>query len=452
MHRAATIPYIVLGMGRTGLSCARFLARRGLPFAVADSREHPPALDRLREEFPAVELRAGALDADFLASAEQLLLSPGIDPHLPELDAARAAGAVLLGDIELFFREARAPIVAITGTNGKSTVTMLVGLMAQRAGLRCAYGGNLGTPALDLLDPRAELYVLELSSFQLETVVDFAADVATILNLAPDHLDRYADIDAYHQAKRRIYDGARRIVFNRDDRRTCPPPDTTATCASFGVEAAHAPDFGLLETGGETWLARGAEPLLAAAELGLRGRHNAGNALAALALAEAAGIPREAQLAVLREYRGLPHRCQYLRDLDGVAYYDDSKGTNVAATVASLRGLAADRPGRIVLVAGGVAKENEFSVLAAELQRVGRAVVLIGAAAEQMQRTFADVLPVQRAADLAGAVDRARALAQRGDIVLLSPACASFDMFRDFEERGDVFAQAVAALDAAGVN
>lgn len=447
---AAKISHIVVGLGRTGLSCARFLARRGVPFAVVDSREHPPALASFRSEFPDVELRTGTLDAAFLAGARELLVSPGLDPHLSAFAAARAAGAAVIGDIELFHREARAPIVAITGTNGKSTVTTLVGMMAHAAGLRCGCGGNLGTPALELLDPAAALYVLELSSFQLETVIDFAADVATILNFAPDHLDRYPDLDAYHRAKLRVYDGARHVVFNRDDPRTFAPASCTATRSSFGLGSAHAPDYGLVESSGQPWLARGSEPLLAVSELGLRGRHNVGNALAALALADAAGIPRAAQLAVLREYRGLPHRCQHVRHFEGIDYFDDSKGTNVAAAVAALRGLAADCAGRIVLIAGGVAKENEFTALAAELARVGRAVVLIGEAAVRMQDALGDVLPVRRAAGMDAAVSVARSLAQTGDIVLLSPACASFDMFRDFEERGDAFARAVQALAGGG--
>lgn len=448
--KAGKIPYIVLGMGRTGLSCARFLAARGLEFAVADTREHPPALESFRRGFPGVELRTGAFGTDFLAGANELLLSPGIDPRLPALVAARAAGAVVLGDIELFHREAHAPIVAITGTNGKSTVTMLVALMAQAAGMRCGYGGNLGTPALDLLDSAVELYVLELSSFQLETVVDFAARVATVLNVAPDHLDRYPDLEAYRQAKLRIYDGARHVVFNRDDPGTVPPAHCTAVRSSFGVGAASAVQYGLLARDGQPWLARGDEPLLAVSELALRGQHNVSNALAALALAAAADIPRAAQLEVLREYRGLPHRCQHLRRLDGVDYYDDSKGTNVAATVAALRGLGADLAGRIVLIAGGVAKENEFGALGVELRRIGRAVVLIGEAAQLMCHALADAVPVCLAPDMDEAVATARGLALSGDIVLLSPACASFDMFRDYEARGDAFARAVQALDPAG--
>ena len=440
---------IVVGMGQTGLSCARFLAGLGLPFAVADSRDAPPLLAHFRTEFPQAELRAGAFDAAFLATAAELILSPGVDPAEPAIRAARAAGTTVLGDIELFHREARAPVVAITGTNAKSTVTTLVWLMAQEAGLRVACGGNLGTPALDLLAPEVALYVLELSSFQLETVIDFRADVATVLNIAPDHLDRYPDMQAYRAAKLRIYRGADCAVFNRDDAMTLPGAQDTGRRVSFGEGSPLAGDYGLVTRDGLEWLACGSDPLIAARELGLRGRHNVLNSLAALALAAAAGIPRAAQLAVLRSYRGLPHRCQPVARIDGIDFYDDSKGTNVAAAVAALRGFAGEGGGRIVLIAGGVAKESDFTLLAAELARAGRAAVLIGSSAELLAEALAGAVPLARAASMEEAVARARALAQPGDTVLLSPACASFDMFRNYEERGDVFTGAARALAGA---
>jgi UDP-N-acetylmuramoylalanine--D-glutamate ligase len=321
--------------------------------------------------------------------------------------------------------------------------------MAQEAGLRVACGGNLGTPALDLLAPEVALYVLELSSFQLETVIDFRADVATVLNIAPDHLDRYPDMQAYRAAKLRIYRGADCAVFNRDDAMTLPGAQDTGRRVSFGEGSPLAGDYGLVTRDGLEWLACGSDPLIAARELGLRGRHNVLNSLAALALAAAAGIPRAAQLAVLRSYRGLPHRCQPVARIDGIDFYDDSKGTNVAAVVAALRGFAGEGGGRIVLIAGGVAKESDFTLLAAELARAGRAAVLIGSSAELLAEALAGAVPLARAASMEEAVARARALAQPGDTVLLSPACASFDMFRNYEERGDAFARAVRALAGA---
>jgi len=406
-------------------------------------------LARFRAEFPQVQLRTGAFDAAFLATADELILSPGVDPAEPAIRAARAAGAAVLGDIELFHREARAPVVAITGTNAKSTVTTLVWLMAQEAGLQVACGGNLGTPALDLLAPQVALYVLELSSFQLETVVDFRADVAAILNIAPDHLDRYPDMQAYRAAKLRIYRGARCVVFNRDDAMTVPGAQDGQRRLSFGAGSAQAGNYGLLVRDGVEWVACGTEALIAARELGLRGRHNVLNSLAALALAGAAGIARPAQLAVLRSYRGLPHRCQLVARTDSIDFYNDSKGTNVAAAVAALRGLAGEGGGRIVLIAGGAAKESDFTLLAAELARAGRAAVLIGSSAGLLAEALAGTVPLARAVDMEDAVARARALAQPGDTVLLSPACASFDMFRNYEERGDEFTRAARALAGA---
>ena len=444
--RATDRRRIVLGMGRTGLSCARHLARRGIAFSVMDSRAEPPQAAQFRSEFPGVELHCGAFDAALLCAAEEIILSPGVDPQLPELRRARAAGAQLYGDIELFFREARAPIVAITGTNAKSTVTTLVWKMAQAAGVKVACGGNLGTPALELLAPGIELYVLELSSFQLEIVHDFRADVATMLNFAPDHLDRYPDLGAYRRAKQRIYRGARCLVFNRDDAATNPPAPRGTDSLSFGLSAPAEGQFGVRASVAGEFLARGEQMLLAVGELGMPGRHNVANALAAMAIATASGVPLEAQIGVLRSYTGLAHRCQHIRTLDAVDYYDDSKGTNAAAALAALRGLAAASAGKTVLIAGGVAKENDFSALAEEIARSARAVILIGRDAPLLAAAFGARVPVVRAADMGAAVELARAAALAGDIVLLSPACASFDMFRNYEERGEVFAGAVRAL------
>jgi len=447
-HKQTEQGRVVVGMGQTGLSCARFLARQGLAFTVIDSRAEPPLAATFRAEFPSLPLLTGGFDPVALQQADEIILSPGVDPRLPVFRAAVAAGARLIGDIELLYRHARAPIVAITGTNAKSTVTTLVWMMAQQAGLRVACGGNLGTPALDLLASDVELYVLELSSFQLELVQDFHADVAAFLNLAPDHLDRYGDMQSYRLAKQRVYAGARCAVYNRDDSATVPPPDCAAVRVDFSLSAPAADGFGVLVRDRVEWLARGETALLASHELALKGRHNLANALAAMAIATAAGIAVDAQISVLRSYSGLPHRCQHVRSLDGVDYYDDSKGTNAAAAVAALRGLAGQCQGRIVLIAGGVAKERDFSALAQELCGSGRAAVLIGEAAPLLTEALQGALPLYHASTMNEAVRQSRALAQPGDIVLLSPACASFDMFRDYAQRGDVFAAAVNALDS----
>jgi UDP-N-acetylmuramoylalanine--D-glutamate ligase len=436
-------------MGSTGLSCARYFASRGLDFALADSNPAPARGADFQREFPRAPMHLGAFDGDWLRQAEEIVLSPGVNPAEPALRAAALAGARLLGDIELFFREAQAPIVAITGTNAKSTVTTLVGLMAEKAGLRVGCGGNLGTPALDLLRAETELYVLELSSFQLEIVVDFRAEVAAFLNFAPDHLDRYRDLADYHRAKLRVYRDARIQVFNRDDPATLPPPTRGARRIGFGLAVPAEGEFGLVTEDGREHLHYGAEQLLAVDELALSGRHNVANSLAAMAIATAAGVGRAAQCAVLREYRGLPHRCQRVRSVRGVEYYDDSKGTNVAASVAALKGLAATCGGRIVLIAGGLAKESDFSALADQLARCGRAAILIGAAAPALALALAPRVRIAHAATMEEAVMMASGVAERGDIVLLSPACASFDMFRDYHDRGDRFAGAVRALPEA---
>ena len=444
----ATVHRLVVGMGKTGFSLAMWLARNGHAFAAVDSRVEPPLAERFHRELPGHVLHTGGFDAALLAGADELLLSPGVDPAEPAIAAAAAHGARVFGDIELFWREARAPIAAITGTNAKSTVTTLVGLMVREAGIPGGCGGNLGTPALELLDPQARLYVLELSSFQLDTVLDFQADVAAVLNVAPDHLDRYLDMARYAASKQRIFRGARVAVCNRDDPLTTPPVGTGRS-VSFGLDAPREGHYGLVWHDGEEWLAYGAEPVLPARALGLRGRHNTANALAALAIAEAAGVPREAAVRVLSTYTGLPHRCQIVARAGGVDYIDDSKGTNVAAAVAALRGLAPASPGRVLLVAGGIAKEHDFSALAAELGHCARALLLIGRDAQAIADGVGNATPISRCVDLESAVRAAADLAQPGDVVLLSPACASFDMFRNYEHRGATFTAAARALPGA---
>lgn len=439
---------IVVGLGKSGMSLVRHLARRGLPFAVADTRANPPELETLRRDFPQVEVRCGALDVDFLCRAGELLVSPGLALATPALQQAAARGVKLSGDIELFAREARAPIVAITGSNAKSTVTTLVGEMAKAAGKRVAVGGNLGTPALDLLADDVELYVIELSSFQLETTDRLNAEVATCLNVSEDHMDRYADLPAYHLAKHRIFRGARQVVINRDDALSRPLAEDQLPCWSFGLGAPDFRGFGLIEENGEKWLAFQFDKLMPARALKMRGAHNQSNALAALALGHAVGLPFEPMLATLETFAGLPHRCQWLRERRGVNYYDDSKATNVGAALAAIEGLGADIDGQLVLIAGGDGKGADFSSLRAPVARHCRAVVLLGRDAGLIAEALGDAVPQVRVATLDEAVRRGAELAEPGDALLLSPACASLDMFRNFEERGRLFAAAVEALPA----
>ncbi|MBX9762680.1 MAG: UDP-N-acetylmuramoyl-L-alanine--D-glutamate ligase [Pseudomonadaceae bacterium] len=437
---------IVVGLGKSGMSLVRFLARQGLPFAVVDTRANPPELATLREQFPQVEVRCGELDVEYLCRASELLVSPGLAIATPALQAAAARGVKLSGDIDLFARYAKAPIVAITGSNAKSTVTTLVGEMAVAAGKKVAVGGNLGTPALDLLSDDVELYVMELSSFQLETTDQLNAEVATCLNLSEDHMDRYADLPAYHLAKHRIFRGARQVVVNRDDALSRPLVADQLPCWYFGLGKPDFKRFGLLEENGEKHLAFQFDTLLPVCELKIRGAHNQSNALAALALGHAVGLPMEAMLATLRQFAGLAHRCQWVGERQAVSYYDDSKATNVGAALAAIEGLGADIAGKLVLIAGGDGKGADFSALKAPVGRFCRAVVLLGRDAELLADALGDAAPLIRVKTLEEAVARAAELAEAGDAVLLSPACASLDMFKNFEERGRLFAQAVEGL------
>lgn len=437
---------IVVGLGKSGMSLVRFLAQQGVRFAVADTRANPPELATLQRDYPEVEVRCGELDVDFLCRASELYVSPGLALATPALREAAARGVKMSGDIDLFTRHAKAPIVAITGSNAKSTVTTLVGEMAAAAGRKVAVGGNIGTPALDLLSDDVELYVLELSSFQLETTERLGAEVATCLNISEDHMDRYDGMAQYHLAKHRIFRGARQVVVNRDDALSRPLIADQVPCWTFGLGKPDFKRFGLIEEGGEKYLAFQFETLMPTAELKIRGAHNQSNALAALALGHAVGLPFAAMLDTLRRFAGLPHRCQWVRELRGVGYYDDSKATNVGAALAAIEGLGADIAGMLVLIAGGDGKGADFSALKAPVAKFCRAVVLLGRDAEQIAEALGDAAPLLRVKTLDEAVQRCAELAQSGDAVLLSPACASLDMFKNFEERGRLFAQAAEGL------
>lgn len=434
----------IIGTGITGLSVARFLAREQQPFIFFDTRETPPNTDIINSEFPGVRIKTGPLCEQTLLLADEIIVSPGLSVSDPAIQAAAAAGIPVVGDIALFLRSAKAPVVAITGSNAKSTVTSLVGEMAKAANIRVAVGGNLGTPALDLLDDAVELYVMELSSFQLETVTRVNARVATILNISEDHMDRYADMRAYHAAKLRIYTGAETLVFNRQDALTQPPLARDARPLTFGGPAEFR-HFGVMEHEGAPWLAWQFQPLMPVAELKLAGGHNIDNALAALALGYAAGIPMDAMLSSLKSFTGLPHRCAWVTVKNRVDFYNDSKGTNVGATVAAIRGLAR-QPSSLVLIAGGDGKGAAFDDLVPAMRGVVSHAVLIGRDAERMAAVLQPVVPVHFARDMDDAVQQAYALALPGDAVLLSPACASLDMFRDYAQRGEIFCRAAEAL------
>jgi len=432
---------LVVGLGETGLSVLRYLAARGVPLAVVDSRAEPPGLERLRREGPAdVAIFLGDFSDAAFARAEQLVVSPGVSLHDPHIVAARARGVPVLGDIELFAQAARAPVLGITGSNGKSTVVTLLSAMARRAGMEVRTGGNIGTPALDLLgDDEPEMYVLELSSFQLETVASLHLHAAVVLNVSEDHMDRYDSLADYAAAKQVVYRVAGVQVVNLDDPVAAALADPDRPQLRYSLGIPDNEDYGLAGFAGETWLMRGAERLLPAGAMRLAGRHNCGNALAALALGEAAGIPLPAMLETLSEFQGLPHRMQFVAVHDGVRWYNDSKGTNVGATLAAIAGVE----GPVVLIAGGDGKGADFAPLAGVLVGKGRGVVLIGRDAPLLESVLSGVLPVQRATDMAEAVALAAEMAVPGDTVLLSPACASTDMYRNYVQRGEIFMQAV---------
>lgn len=440
---------LIVGLGKTGLSCARYLAAQGFQVAITDTRDNPPELARLREELPDAALFLGGFRPEIFAVAEQLVVSPGVPLTDPLVRLALDRGVPVLGDIELFARVAQAPVVAVTGSNGKSTVVTLLGEMAQDAGLRAGVGGNLGEPALDLLNSRNRLYMLELSSFQLETTHSLQARAAVVLNLSPDHMDRYPSLDAYGAAKARIYQGAEWAVVNRDDPSVPPMAVGARHQVGFTLGRPEGRDFGIQTRDGQPWLAQGDQFLLPAGHLLIPGRHNLANALAALALGDAAGLPMESMLGTLRQFRGLPHRTQWVAEKRGVRWYNDSKGTNVGATLAALEGLhQPGTPGRALLIAGGDGKGADFSSLAPVVERTCKAVLLIGRDAPLMAEVLAGRAPLVQLPSLNAAVLKAAQLAEAGDYVLLSPACASFDMFRGFEHRGQAFVEAVGRLPA----
>jgi UDP-N-acetylmuramoylalanine--D-glutamate ligase len=441
---------VIVGLGRTGLSCARHLRALGWRIAVTDTRAKPPELDRLRELYPDVPVSLVGLDTRLLDDAVCVVASPGICLKEPFFVEAAARGLEIVGDIEMFARVVEAPVVGITGTNGKSTVTTLVGRMAHRAGVNARVGGNLGEPALDLLaaarteSAKTQLYVLELSSFQLETATSLDLQAATVLNVSPDHLDRYPSVGAYADAKARIFARCDTAVINLDDPLVVAMPKPGQRTLGFSLRASIGADYAVATVEGEWWLTRRGEPLMKVGAMKIKGLHNAANALAALALGDALGLPLPAMLAELAEFPGLPHRSQWVADVNGVTYINDSKGTNVGATLAAVGGMK----GPLVMIAGGDGKNQDFAPLGEAFRGKVRHAVLIGRDAQAIAYVLQGVCTVAFCSTMEEAVRAAARAAQPGDIVLLSPACASLDMFRDYTHRGAVFTQAVKELAA----
>lgn len=442
---------LVLGLGNTGLSALRWLARQGARLSVADTRAAPPGLEAIKQEFPGLSIHLGVLTAAAFEQAELIVVSPGIPVAEPEIQAAISRGIPVVGDVELFAqaKSANAKVIAITGANGKSTVTTLVGEICKAAGFKTVVAGNIGLPVLDAMDEAAEIYVLELSSFQLETTYSLQADAATVLNISEDHMDRYEGMQAYANAKARIFAHASLQVLNADDAWSREMAIDGIAKLTFGLGLPVSDmDFGLLHEAGDVWLAQGQRQLMPVSQLKIAGLHNAANALAALALCSALHIDEAVALQALRDFTGLPHRVQWVADVDGVSFYDDSKGTNVGATCAALNGLS----NKVVLIAGGDGKGQDFSPLQAPVAQHARAVVVIGRDAGLIATALQETgVQLESAASLESAVVQAFKLAEPGDAVLLSPACASLDMFRNYVHRAEVFVQAVHDLQVSEV-
>lgn len=439
---------VVAGLGISGVSAVNFLHEKGYRVAVTDSRAVPPGHNQIPA---AVQTSFGQFDLELLLQAEEIIISPGLDPKLPEIQAAIAKGIPVVSEIQILRRATDKPIIAITGSNAKSTVTTLMGFMAADAGVKVAVGGNLGRPALDLTKDDPELYILELSSFQLETTSHLNADVAVVLNISEDHLDRHGDMFAYHTAKHRIFQGVKKVVHNRDDSLTRPLVPDATPMQSFGLNAPDMNQYGVLrDTDGTIWLARGRERLLKSSDMYMQGLHNIANALACLALGEAIGLPLAGMLETLKTFKGLEHRCEFVKELNGVRYYNDSKGTNIGATLAALDGLGAAieaQGGRVAIILGGQGKGQDFSALCNALSKYAKVAVLIGQDRAVIEQAIQGTTCLMRANSLKEAVALCEQHTQAHDVVLLSPACASFDMFTGYPERGRQFVALVNELN-----
>jgi len=433
---------VVVGLGKTGFACARYLAAQGISFAVTDNRDEPPMLNEMKAALPDIPLYLGGFDASILASADHLLLSPGVSLQEKAIIKAIDSGVEVYGDIELFCRNISAPVIAITGSNGKSTVTTLVTEMARVANFNVVEGGNLGTPALDLLsDNEPDVYVLELSSFQLETVTSLNAIASVVLNVSADHMDRYKGLTEYETAKERIYDGNGTIIINLDDPAVVSMARNQRTCVGFTLSEPGSGDYGVRDYDGVRWIVKGDEKLIPVNDLQIKGEHNIANAMAAMALAEILNCPRAAMLSVLRSFPGLEHRCQWIAEHANVQWFNDSKGTNVGASCAAIKGLSADE--NIVLIAGGDGKGADFSELGAVAEGRLKAAIVLGKDGPEIGKVLVNVVPVHAVDSMEMAVETAARIAKAGDIILLSPACASLDMFENYQARGDAFVTAV---------
>ena len=432
---------VVVGLGLTGLSVVRYLSTKGVLPVVIDSRDNPPSKDELKLQFPDIESYYGAFNKDSLATAEQLIVSPGLSISSPEFEYAKSQGVEIIGDIELFARDVDAPVIAITGSNGKSTVTTLVGEIFAASGVKAGIGGNIGVPALDLLAKDNQVYVLELSSFQLETLSSLQPAASVVLNISEDHLDRYDSMQAYIAAKEKIYNNTVKAVVNRDDA-VVSKMIVSEKNIGFTLSEPSGDDFGLIKVEDESWICRNNQLLINTADLLVGGLHNVANVMAALALSDSFDLPEEKVIAAIKLFTGLPHRMQCVAIENNIKWFNDSKATNVGASEAAINGLS----GNVVLIAGGESKDADLSALKKPVSDYVKAMIVIGRDAALLENVCQDLTEIIHASCMYDAVVKANELAEPGDNVLLSPACASFDMFKNFEHRGDVFNDAVKAL------
>ncbi len=431
---------LVVGLGKTGFSVAKFLHQQAIPFAVIDSRDKPPLNDALLEEYPDTPVFTGGFDKAAFEVATHLVVSPGVSLQEESIQKSVLSGVRLVSDIDLFACSTRAPVVAITGSNGKSTVTTMLGAMGNASGVKTAIGGNLGIPALDLLDETVELYVIELSSFQLERTSVLNATVATVLNVSADHMDRHDGIEGYAKEKQNVFSGNGMMVVNEDDPAVKAMVEMGREILRFSVHESVG--FHLEKYLGEMWLMNENQALMPQADLPLEGLHNVANALAALAIGTAVNLKMEAMCNALRQFKGLSHRMQRVAKLNGVTWINDSKATNVGACIAALEGYQR----KVTLIAGGDAKGADMKELIPVVSEKTKCVVLVGKDADKIDTAINGCVPSYRASSMKEAVQIAAKLAEDGDSVLLSPACASIDQYKSYQERGDKFTAAVLGL------
>ena len=436
---------VIVGLGKTGLSCFRYLSNQGLNVAITDSREEPPELLELKAEFESASVYLGQINEQVLLASDQIILSPGVSLDNKSIKLSIENNIPVFGDIELFCQKAQAPIIAVSGSNGKSTVTTIVAEMTRLAGLKTYVGGNIGIPALDLLsDSTPDLYVLELSSFQLETTYSLNAHASVVLNISPDHMDRYSSLKDYVNTKKRIYSGQGLMVLNKDEEYIHSIIDSKRDTIYFSLGAPEGENFGLINHNNEVWLSQGNEKIINKNQLKIKGEHNISNALAAMALAGAVNVPTNIMADVLKNFTGLEHRCQLVREIDNVSWYNDSKATNVGACIASIRGLC--ELGNIILIAGGDSKGADLSGLNPIVKKYIKRVFLFGIDANKLADVMGSDVDKEFVNNMNEAVKGASKIADPDDIVLLAPACSSLDMYKNYQQRGDAFISAIDAL------